>query len=248
MVPLLGFAIAAMTGLTGVGAGSLTVSVLMLLFGYTPATAIGTAVLFTAAIKLVACPIYLRHKQLEARALAALCAGGIPGVILGVASLTFLDSPRYKPAVLLAVGVIISAMAVYTLHSVIRLRAGDIGRERRSWLPWFGLLTGAIVAFSSAGAGAMGSVALLNFTALKPAKVVGTDVWFGLMISAVAAGWHFSNANYDGALLWGLLAGGVPGVIVGARASGRLTPRIGRPAMGILLFALGVQLCWRAFH
>jgi len=47
---------------------------------------------------------------------------------------------------------------------------------------------GAEVGFSSAGAGALGSAALLALTTLVPAQVVGTDIVFGFVVSLVGSG------------------------------------------------------------
>jgi hypothetical protein len=56
---LLGFAIAALIGLMGVGGGVITAPVLALFFGVPPAESVGTALIFTAVVKLTAAPIYL---------------------------------------------------------------------------------------------------------------------------------------------------------------------------------------------
>ncbi|MEK7752247.1 MAG: sulfite exporter TauE/SafE family protein, partial [Acidobacteriota bacterium] len=56
METLLGFAIAVMVGLTGVGGGSLTVPILILTFGMPAVSAVGTSLLFVTACKLVAGP------------------------------------------------------------------------------------------------------------------------------------------------------------------------------------------------
>jgi uncharacterized membrane protein YfcA len=47
---LLGFVIALMISLTGVGAGSMTTPLLILLLGVAPATAVGTALTFGAIV------------------------------------------------------------------------------------------------------------------------------------------------------------------------------------------------------
>jgi hypothetical protein len=46
---------------------------------------------------------------------------------------------------------------------------------------------GAEVGFSSAGAGALGPLVLLEITSLTPAQVVGTDLSFGLCLSLVGS-------------------------------------------------------------
>jgi uncharacterized membrane protein YfcA len=51
---IVGFAVGVLIGMTGVGGGSLTTPLLILLFGVHPATAVGTDLLYAAATKIVA--------------------------------------------------------------------------------------------------------------------------------------------------------------------------------------------------
>ena len=81
---LVGFLIAAAIGLTGVGAGTITAPVLMIFFRLPPAIAVGTALTYSAVVKLAVLPIYVGRKQIDWRILLLLCAGGIPGVLAGV--------------------------------------------------------------------------------------------------------------------------------------------------------------------
>ena len=48
-----GFLVGALVGVTGVGGGSLMTPILIVLFGVSPATAVGTDLLFAAATKTV---------------------------------------------------------------------------------------------------------------------------------------------------------------------------------------------------
>src|SRR6185436_14364475 len=48
-----GFLVGALVGVTGVGGGSLMTPILIVLFGVSPTTAVGTDLLFTAATKTV---------------------------------------------------------------------------------------------------------------------------------------------------------------------------------------------------
>lgn len=50
---IVGFAVGVLMGMTGVGGGSLTTPLLILLFGIHPATAVGTDLLYAAATKIV---------------------------------------------------------------------------------------------------------------------------------------------------------------------------------------------------
>jgi hypothetical protein len=151
---LVGFIIALAVGLTGVGAGSVTAPVLILFFGLKPSESVGTALLFAAAIKLAVAPIYLARRQVNRRVLLLLCAGGIPGVIAGVAIIHALDVRRYENVLFFLLGTTIMAMALYSLYRSTRKAAESANRERLGWLPWIAGGIGAEVGFSSAGAGA----------------------------------------------------------------------------------------------
>jgi uncharacterized membrane protein YfcA len=103
------------------------------------------------------------------------------------------------------------------------------------------------VGFSSAGAGALGSLVLLNLTGLTPAQVVGTDLCFGLVVSSIGGAWHLSAGDYNSTLLRGLILGGLAGVLLGAWLSSVLPARPLRTALSMALFLLGIELCWKAW-
>jgi hypothetical protein len=105
---------------------------------------------------------------------------------------------------------------------------------------------GAEVGFSSAGAGAVGSLALTTLTRMSTAQVVGTDVLFGLGLSLGGGGISLGMGNYHGALALKLAAGGVAGAFIGAHLLSILPPRPLRVALSLWLMSMGGQLCWRA--
>lgn len=247
MTFLVGFVVAVAVGLTGVGAGSITAPVLILLFGISPADAVGTALVYAAAIKLAVAPVYFWRKQVSLRVLTLLCAGGVPGVLAGVALIDALDGKRYENRLLMLVGATVAVMALFSLYRAMAKHAPTVGRDRPAWLPWIAAGIGAEVGFSSAGTGALGSLVLLHLTSLEPAQVIGTSILFGLILSVVGGGFHLSAGHYNGAILWQLMAGGLVGVFVGANLSAVLPARPLRIALSVCLSGLGLQLCWKAF-
>jgi uncharacterized membrane protein YfcA len=246
MTASIGFVIAFLVGLTGVGAGSLTTPILILLFRQGAPEAVGTTLLFSLVIKILVAPMYLRRRQVNGRALGALCLGGVPGVVIGTVALAYLNVHRYERSILLMVGIMIAAMALYNLYRAVWRGTERGARDRIGWLPWMAAVIGAEAGLSSAGTGALGSLVLLNWTKLSPAEVVGTDLCFGLAVSIVGGSWHFSTGGYTPSLLLGLVLGGIPGVIAGAMLSSLLTARPLRVLLSILLSTLGLQLCFRA--
>lgn len=243
---LLGFLIAAVVGLTGVGGGTITAPVLILFFHLSPANSVGTALTFAAIIKLAVLPVYLRRKQVGYRILLLLCGGGIPGVLLGVYLIGTLNAGKHQNVLFLVLGATILIVALYNLYRAMRKVKHVVVKDRSMWLPPIATIIGTEVGFSSAGAGALGSLALLNLTELTPAQVVGTDMVFGLVLSLLGGGFHFFAGHYDAAILPKLVVGGIAGAIVGANLSAILPSRPLRLGLNVWLASLGAQLCWKA--
>lgn len=243
---ILGLLIACAVGLTGVGAGSITAPVLILVFHLRPAVAVGTALTFSAVIKLAVLPMYLRNRQVDFRILGFLCAGGVPGALIGTLLLKKLSMEQYERQIFLVLGLTIIALSLANLYRSWRYRQSAALKDRAHWLPLVAALIGAEVGFSSAGAGALSAVALLSLTKLAPSLVVGTDMVFGLTVSALGGGIHLLAGDYDWSLVVEFCISGVVGVLIGARLSSRLPARQLRQALSLCLIALGLQLCWKA--
>jgi len=243
---LIGFAIAIMIGLTGVGGGVITAPVLTLFLDVPPAQAIGTALVFSAIVKAVAAPAYLIRRQVDFRILALLLAGGIPGVVLGSLLLERFRSAGRNAPLLAILGATVVILAIVNLYRAAMRERSKPPRDRSGWLPWITLPIGAEVGFSSAGAGALGSVVLLSLTTIPPAAVVGTDVTFGLGLSLAGGGLSLGWGNVAGPLALKLSLGGIVGAIVGANLLTLIPSRPLRLLLSLWLIVLGGQLCWRA--
>ncbi len=248
MAILLGFLIAVAIAITGVGAGSLTTPILMLALGVPPAIAVGCALTFGFIVKVVASPVYLFRRQVDFHVLGFLLLGGLPGVVLGSLWLGSLQKGARQDLLYVLIGGLIGLTAIFHLWRMTRPRAESARKDRAKYLPWFALPIGIEVGFSSAGAGALGSLLLLGFTNLSTAAVVGTDLCFGLLVSLVGSGFQISNGNYDLALLIQLLIGGIAGAVTGSFLAGRVAHRPLRVALLIMLVILGSQLCWRGLQ
>jgi uncharacterized membrane protein YfcA len=239
---LLGFVIALAISLTGVGAGSMTTPLLILLLGVSPATAVGTALTFSAIVKTASIPLYAVRRQVNLRILWLLLAGGLPGVIAGALLLIGLKHSMSNGILYIALGTLIVATALFHLYRVFRPKPQASTLDRSRLLPWFALPIGAEVGFSSAGAGALGSLLLLGFTPLTAAEVVGTDLCFGLGLSLAGSFIQIGAGNYDAALLWKLAVGGLIGAFTGSLLAGRIAQRPLRVGLLVALVILGCQL------
>ncbi|MFL6447982.1 MAG: sulfite exporter TauE/SafE family protein [Bryobacteraceae bacterium] len=243
---VLGFLIAAAVGLTGVGAGSITAPVLILFFHLSPAVAVGTALTFAAVIKLAVLPVYIRRRQVDYHILLLLVSGGVPGVLFGVWALGALNVRDHERGMFLVLGLMILTVSLGSAYRSLRNRLVAANNDHSRWLPPLAVIIGSEVGFSSAGAGALGALALLNLTRLTPAQVVGTDMVFGLVVSIIGGGLHLTAGHYDSAIMIKLIIGGIAGAYSGAILSTILPSRPLRVALSFWLASLGAQLCWKA--
>jgi uncharacterized membrane protein YfcA len=244
---LLGFVIALAIALTGVGAGSLTTPLLLMLTPISPGGAVGTALAFGFLVKCISAPVYLARKQVDYRVLRFLLYGGIPGVAAGSVLLNRLQHHARHDLINFSLGIIIALTAIFHLWRMFQSRPDSSRLDRAKFLPYFAFPIGLEVGFSSAGAGALGSLLLLGMTRLSAAEVVGTDLCFGLAISFVGSGFEISLGNYDPHLLLNLAIGGIAGALVGSMLAGRVAQRPLRVGLLVLLIVLGSQLCWRGY-
>jgi len=220
----------------------MTTPLLILFLGVSPATAVGTALTYAVVVKVISVPAYVLRKQVNSRVLWRLVLGGAPGVLIGAALLSSLKNSSYEGVLYALLGTLIVTTALFHLYRTLRPRRPQPERDRSHLLPWLALPIGAEVGFSSAGAGALGSILLFGLTKLSAAEVVGTDLCFGLVVSIIGSGIHLSSGNYDGALLIKLIAGGVLGAITGSLLAGRIAPVPMRLAVLVMLVVLGAQL------
>jgi len=241
---LAGFLIALAIGITGVGAGSITAPILILFFHQSAVDAVTTALVFGTVVKLIATPIYLSRGHVNFRVLKFFVLGGLPAVVLGSLLLNSLDQKALSRPVLLIVGLTVLTTAVATFWRSLtpRITAQPVALK---WLPWIVAPIGFEVGFSSAGAGALGTIVLMRYTSLLPAEVVGTDLAFGLLLSVFAGGIHASMSGVPWPVLWKLLLGGVPAVLIGTQLISVISPRKMRLALCVWLVYIGGQLSWR---
>lgn len=239
---VLGFIIALAIALTGVGAGSMTTPLLILLLHVPSAVAVGTALTFGWIVKVASVPMYVLRRQVSFRVLTLLLLGGLPGVVAGGFLLNRMKNGPYQGILYAILGSLIVATALFHLYRQFRPDPPPASDSRHRWLPWLALPIGAEVGFSSAGAGALGSLLLLSFTRLSPAEVVGTDLCFGLAVSFVGSLIQVSHGNYDPLLLSKLVAGGLCGAVLGSFLAGRVPRRPLRLALLVMLVVLGCQL------
>lgn len=239
---LLGFVIALSVGLTGIGGGSFTVPALLLIAGLPPAEAVGTTFVFAGVLRLIAAPFYLAARQVHSRYFRLLVVGAVPGLAIGMIALQALAKHNNNALIVLVVGLLLALSS--TVSFVPRAQVPSFARKNSRWLPWLAFPIGVESGFSSAGAGALGTMLLMNYSEMAPAQVVGTDVVFGLVLAIIGTAIHWTLGSISGPVLWQLLAGGVPGVIVGCLLSRKVPAHKLKAIVAVIAICAGLQLVW----
>src|SRR6476620_1488744 len=70
-----------LVGMTGVGGGSLMTPLLVLLFGFHPATAVGTDLLYASVTKTVGTAVHGSRKTVDWHIVGGLACGSVPASI-----------------------------------------------------------------------------------------------------------------------------------------------------------------------
>jgi uncharacterized protein len=241
----IGFIIAVFIALTGVGAGTITTPLLILFLGIPAPMAVATGLMFSAAVKLILVPSQIARKQVSWRILGLMLIGGLPGVLIGSLVLRHLDV--HGPQLLLngLLGGVLVLTALWQIFFSFRpVRTEVPPKDHSQLLPFLMLPLGVEVGFSSAGAGALGTAALLSLTSLSPVQVVGTDIVFGFLLSLIGSGAHGFFHGTNSSLLHHLILGGLAGVVLGTVTARWIPKRPLRFALWIWLLIVGSQFIY----
>lgn len=240
-----GLFVGGMVGLTGVGGGSLMTPILVLIFGQSPAVAVGTDLLFSAATKVAATASFGYSRRVDWRIVGRLALGSIPGA---AAVIFWFWSTRHTPGVIehaiaqaLAVILAIAAVAMLFQHPLrrigLKMRLERAERYRFALTVVTGILLGVAVTLTSVGAGALGVVALLALYPLRLTgdRLVATDIAHALPVTALAGATHALMGHVDLHVLGFLLAGSIPGVLLASRATVRLPAPLTNALVAVML-------------
>jgi uncharacterized membrane protein YfcA len=213
-----------------------------LLVGLPAGEAVGTAFVFAGVLRLVAAPFYLVGRQVHGRYFKLLLLGAVPGLVLGMFALRGVAATQNSGVVTIILGALLALSSSVSFFPRVQNPRFAVRNSR--WLPWLAFPIGVESGFSSAGAGALGTVLLLNYSEMSPTQVIGTDILFGLVLALIGSAVHWTLGSISQAVLLQLLAGGVPGVVVGCLLARRLpAQRLKAVIAGIALCA-GLQLVW----
>ena len=247
---LSGFFVGAIVGLTGVGGGSLMTPLLILLFNVHPATAVGTDLLFAAATKTAGTAVHGFNRSVDWAIVATLGAGSVTAAIITLFWLAQVGGSDKDLAHLL--GVVLGGMLVLTAVSILARRwlFGFARSHRELPAVWrtaltvgFGALLGVLVSISSVGAGAIGvTVLMLLYPRLPLIRIVATDVAHAVPLTLVAGIGHWMIGNVEWSMLFSLLVGSIPGIVLASLFAPKVPERLMRILLAAILAIVGTKL------
>ena len=252
-----GLGVGILVGMTGIGGGSLMTPMLILVFGVTPTTAIGSDLAYAAVTKTVGGYKHWTQKTVDFRLSTWMAVGSVPAAIAGVYVLTLLKDwlgHDFEDTVIILLAAALLLTGTATLIRALLKRMQE--RERDTIEPMerrhkiaavaLGLSVGFVLGVTSAGSGALIAVGLILFFRLTPQRVVGTDVFHAAILLWAAGLAHVTAGNVDFGLVGTILLGSVPGVWLGSHWSVRVDPALLRTTLAVVLIGAGLALTIKA--
>jgi uncharacterized protein len=251
-----GLGVGVLVGMTGIGGGSLMTPMLILVFGVTPVTAIGTDLAYAAVTKTVGGYKHWRQKTVDLRLSTWMALGSVPAAVGGVYVLTLLEDWAGRDfddllLTILAVALLLTGAATLIRAFLKRMHEREratVALERRHKIAAvvLGTCVGFVLGVTSAGSGALIAVGLILLFRLVPTRVVGTDVFHAAILLWAAGLAHIVAGNVDFALVGTILLGSVPGVWLGSHWSVRVEPAVLRTTLAVVLLGAGLALLIKA--
>jgi len=251
LVSLLAFITGILVGLTGTGAGVILTPLLLLLTPFSALTVIGTDLLSGAVTKLAGVVEHRKMGNVRWDLAGYLLAGSLPGSVAGILFIHslkgWMSEAQLDHALKILLGLTLFGVSFFlpflrSKQDAFSAQAGFSFSNGGFKLMIVGAIVGFLVSMTSVGSGSLLMISLLVLVPLPLGSLVGTDILFGLVTTALAGSLHWEMGNFNANLFLLLLAGEVPGVIIGSRLTRRIPERYITWVFSILYFSLGARL------
>jgi uncharacterized membrane protein YfcA len=234
------FAVAVAGGAVGLVLGNLRLP-LFLLAASSPASAGGANIAVSGIAAATASTTHIRAGRINWRLFGWMAPPSVAGALAG----GYFAGRVPRTALLLA----IAAVLVYSGLDLL-LRTGTSVRTREAPHVPSAVLSGAVIGLLGGFVGLiLGSLrmpALLRLVGEPPSRAVGTNLAVGVVVGAAGLLGHLPSAAPD----WRLIAVGgaasVPGALLGARLTGRLSDLALVQAIGAILLVAGTAAAVQA--
>lgn len=252
---LSGFGVGFLVGMTGIGGGSLMTPIMILFLGIRPTIAVGTDLIFGAITKVFGSTIHYRQKTVNLPIVFFLALGSVPSSLLGVHLVSVIKT-RYGTLVdafvmkILGITLILVAITmvlrVFFPSKQVRSEEwtlSDYPIKKRAMTVLLGGVVGFLVGLTSVGSGSLiVPVLLALFPRLSTKNIVGTDLFHAAILVSVAGLAHLGSGNVQVSVVFSLLIGSLPGVLLGSKMNMRVPEKVLRPTLASMLMLTGLKL------
>jgi uncharacterized membrane protein YfcA len=244
---LVGFAV----GLTGMGGGALMTPIMVMVFGVNPTAAIGSDLAASVFMKPFGALVHQKAGTVRWDVVRWLLPTAVPAAFGGVFLLRALgdgDDLQQRVKYVVGVALMLAVVGMLTRIWLDRRRgAGETEDAEVAVRPvatlLIGLVGGIVVGMTSVGSGSLIIVMLmLAHPRLRANHLVGTDLVQAIPMVAAAALGHLLVGDADLGLAGTLLIGAIPGVLLGALMSSRISGSAVRWALVVLLTGSGLAM------
>jgi len=248
--PIVGFFVGILVGLTGVGGAALLTPILVFL-GIKPILAIGTDMVYNSITKLFGTIQHIKQKNVNLTLVGHFSLGSIPGVLIsGVVITRYGEYFKSNERVIINIlGFTLVIVALAMLLQILIFKNGVIGPLNKKQIGKRRILSiilcfifGFVFGLTSIGSGSLFALVIYYMFRTSAAQLVGTDIAHAFLLASVSGAIHILNGNIDFQLMFGLLIGSIPGVILGSKLSSRVpSQHLKIIIIGIILIS-GIQL------
>lgn len=244
-----GLVIAFLIGLSGMTGGALLTPALIFL-GVQPIVAVGSGLVYSGLTKILGSILHFRDGNVDFRIAGRLLLGSIPGVIAGLVTIVVIrDSfgvATLNRFVSLILGLLLMfAGFVEVIRTVMQKRGprneteGNRNGPSRFVSVIYGGIVGVLLELSSVGSGTLVMVLLLR-TMNSPKKMVGTNVFYGFVITSIGGALQLGIGTVDILLVVSLFIGSLPGIYLGVKAVGKIPTKALRTLLVVLVIVAGI--------
>jgi uncharacterized protein len=253
LIVVFGLGIGLLVGMTGMGGGSLMTPLLILVFGTSPVTAVGSDIAYSAITKTVGGWRHWRLRTVKLGLALWLAVGSVPAAIAGVWMIEVLHD-HYGNSLdsfvltalsiaLLLVGTLVLVRSLFIPRLVNGERESfELVRGHKVAAVVIGATTGFVIGLTSAGSGTVIAMFLIVLYRMAPRQVVGTDVFHAAILLWAAGIAHWVGGNVDFGLVGNILVGSIPGIWIGSHLTVKLPTGFLRTALGVVLVCSSLAL------
>jgi uncharacterized protein len=248
-----GLIVGLLVGMTGMGGGSLMTPLLIILFKFKASVAVGSDLAYSAVMKVFGSFVHKKAGTVDMPLVWRLCAGSIPGSLLGsfcIAGLEHIYGKTAEHILTRTIGVMLVLVAASLLIRSFKFirdlipmpKVAAAHRKSLIFAVPVGFVLGFLVGLTSVGSGAFFAVAFMLIFGLRSKEMVGTDIVHAMLLTMAAACAHVYNGDVNFRLVGNLLIGAIPGIVIGSKLCAITPYRILRPTLATVLLLSGLKI------